>query len=140
QAAAAGVAAVAFVADPVGIGLHAVGHPARFRKVVGKRLAGGALDHDAEPVSLGGAVVPVGAGRPFAREAPQVGQHVGLVVDAGATVHLPHVGLRIGVVLVPAHARGHGQQLADGNPGIGAVGQLRDVAGQGVIQAPDVPL
>src|SRR5699024_3244376 len=121
--------------DPICVGGHAVGLPDHVGQVMGQRPAGGALHHQAQQVGLGGVVVPVRARRVLARQFAQVGQRVGLAVHAAAQVHPCHVGLRVGVVLVPAHARGHGQQLAHGDVGVGAVGQFGNIGGQRVFQA-----
>ncbi|OQC01805.1 MAG: hypothetical protein BWX79_02879 [Alphaproteobacteria bacterium ADurb.Bin100] len=52
-------------------------------------------------------------------------------------VELRHVGFRVGVILVPLHARGHGQQLADADVVVGRALHLRDVVADLVVHAPD---
>ncbi len=49
-----------------------------------------------------------------------------------------HVGLGIGIVLIPLHAGGHGDELAHGDALIGAAIELGDIGGDRVFQALDV--
>ena len=53
-------------------------------------------------------------------------------------IELRDIGVRILVILVPPHARAHGQQLADGHIVISRAAQSRDVLADWVLEALDV--
>ncbi len=138
----ADAAAAALVArdvlDPDGVLLHAVGLPDLLRQVLGHRLADGVGKQHAGEVRLAGLVDELGARRRLARQAAHVADHR---IDAGLDVDeadLGHVGIGVGVVLVPLHARGHGDQLAHVDAVVGAALQLGDVGGDRIVQALDL--
>ena len=68
-----------------------------------------------------------------------LGDHQG--VDTGwrpVVIELRHIGLGILVVLVPLHARGHRQELANRDVVVGRALHVDDVVGDPVVHAPDV--
>ena len=134
-------AAADFVArlaeQPGGLLLHARRVPDLLVQIVGQRLLRRLVHEDAHQIGLAGAVVPARAGRRLARELAHVAHQrvhagFGLVV-----VELGHVGMRVGIVFVPAHARGHGEQLAHAHVVVGRAFHVRDVVAHLVVHALD---
>ena len=96
----------------------------------GVRDGGAAIDHRR--------VVPARSRRRLARQSAHVAHQR---IDAFfrlVLVELRDVGIRVGVVLVPAHARGHRQQLADADVVVGRALHLREVDADLVVHALDV--
>ena len=112
---------------PGRVALHAVGLPELFRGVLRQRLADGVGDQDADKVGFAGVV-----GELRARlVGPRQGLHVAHDrVDAGlhdAGAGAGDVGVGVGVILVPLHARAHGEEVADADAVIGRALELGDV-------------
>ena len=137
DAAAADLLAAA-IEDPGRLLLHAGRHPDLFREVGRQGLLRRLAEQHADEVGLAGAVVPARARGRLARQSAHVA-HQRVDAFLGRVLVEPRdVGVRVGVVLVPAHARGHRQQLADADVVVGRALHLRDVGADLVVHALDV--
>ncbi len=117
--------------------LHAEAGPDRLRHVVGQLFSRSRRDQAAENVGIAGVVVEVTAGPMFGFQAPHQRQHAARNLVAERFAVAIHVGIPVGVILVPAHARRHGDQAANGHRVVGTAAQRRDIFRHRVVEARD---
>ena len=127
--------------DPGGLLFHARGLPDLFFQVLRQGLARGLADQNAHQVGFARAVEPALARGRGARQLAQVAhQRVHAGLGRLVVVELRHVGLGVAVVLVPAHARGHREQLAHADVVIGRTAQSGDILRHLVVEALDIAI
>jgi len=115
------------VGHPEGVALHAVALPHPLAEIGGERHLHRVADQHADQVGLAGLVHPFAARHGLARQGAHIGDGGVHPRRHGDREHPRHVGFRIGIILVPLHARRHRQQLRDRHAVIGAAGEVRDV-------------
>lgn len=112
---------------PEAVALHAHPRPDPLGQVVAHRNAGRRVQQLALQVRLAGAVGEVGTGRVLPRQARQQPQDATGTFGELGVEHLPAVGLRIAIGLVPADPGTHLQDLLHRHPLVGGAGQARQV-------------
>lgn len=140
KAAAAHLEAIGRFEPPGGVRLHTDLAPDPLRQILAHRLADRSANQRPGDVGFARAVVPARAWLGGARQFGHQCQHATGCLGVLHFEHAATVRFRVGVGLVPAHARGHLQQIAYAHAVIGAALELRQILDDGIVDALDVPV